>query len=1364
MEELTIKLKDHIDFPAYSWPPTLLRYPTSRRDIKVAEYELIDMATGEAVPWQLCGRGDSRAGSDKDGRGDGTKGAPQSEICFITDLPSGGEREFLLRRRSKSAQPTIEPGVTVSTDQDCYIIDNGRMKVKLPRGGENSRGGKHKIPAPIVSIGRGDRWIGYNYLDPGSRKLTCITTELVEEGPLVVAGRVVYEFEPGGRFEAVVTMVKNYPFIDYFEKIEGIEESDGIFVYMNWKDFHPRWRFGMGGEAANSPADYIPIDKPLKISYSKEDPHWYNSGIEDPATEMYFRLTSYMGNGPKDMMTRLCFREDAGDELGVFTLDSAYWEDYQYGIWQNTQTLQVRFSFAEGLLCWKWPIIRGSRSTGIHHNGIEDGEKTVDKLKKSYKTGLSGPFCEGLVGVDLDNWPICHSQYLRSFYGVLSLNKVKDWILEYPADGKILPDIFERGIIQSADELEDRLFRSTSVQYPIGINTKPGVESISHRYIYHWLIDGYVRFRKDFSEPQRKRINALLLLGAYVCTCEEMHPKRRAISAAPNIVADGYSVPAQMAALFPEHPAAPEWLDYFEKVWKLDALFFARPDVEKYQSLGGRWTESLGVYNWAQLHPTVVAYYVSHLNDGVNRWANKHTALRARWMLDMQTAPLALPEPDAFRQSVFDGTAYSPPPPDAESSRQFPSYGSHGSGTSQIRYHQYLDFFIHALRYFDPLVAEHLLWLKRPLLDHAGKEHEANWNRLFRNYMGDLADNPGTDPHLKSCKYTGHGIVLRAGVGTDDELSIHLNQVDRGPNYRWGWSGENGSGSLYFFAAGKTYTGHDYEALGDRECDDTDGYTTFGYMKDGQFKSIGMNVLEKPLYDFEGAQYCEIVPRKGRGAYSWPEYKSRNILLAGTDYFILTDECGTIGRNGARFTWFTSKADPFPEIHYLKPLAIHYRGMYSIENAFARGIFREVRGCHIALITHKKDVRIKGLTREALPGFDHPALLNSTWSGEVEGMYEITSPRYRDVLFRNDLDINVDTPAICFSGQAGIVRYPVDGGREMALFKGTMIGDDSVTLKVSRSGIGVSLLTRKTGQGREAFCGDILCPFSEGGNLTLTNHSTEEGTWKFYLDGDAVASTESKNGSIALTVPVRQGRFRWEFSPVKPRPLAPEILYTVNGPDGAEVFFSIIEGAEEYLIEVSRNGGENRENVGKSKTDSFQLKGLANGIKIHVRVSGVNSDCIGEPSAEYPVYISGDRPHCPEGVNIRSFKDKVVFEWGEVLGVHTYKVYRKSPGESEFTLIHQGPDLQFTDESAHGAAAHNDLPGGSQAAVDEFYQYYVTAENNNGESASSRILTADPASWLNWYPPVPLKFKRDSEYVKFPYVRREETPPRYYAE
>lgn len=48
-------------------------------------------------------------------------------------------------------------------------------------------------------------------------------------------------------------------------------------------------------------------------------------------------------------------------------------------------------------------------------------------------------------------------------------------------------------------------------------------------------------------------------------------------------------------------------------------------------------------------------------------------------------------------------------------------------------------------------------------------------------------------------------------------------------------------------------------------------------MKNGEFRTIGMNELTAPLYDLGVAQFAELLPATGKDLYSWPEYQSRSI-------------------------------------------------------------------------------------------------------------------------------------------------------------------------------------------------------------------------------------------------------------------------------------------------------------------------------------------------------------------------------------------------------------------------------------------------------------------------------------------------------
>ena len=128
------------------------------------------------------------------------------------------------------------------------------------------------------------------------------------------------------------------------------------------------------------------------------------------------------------------------------------------------------------------------------------------------------------------------------------------------------------------------------MDYPLGSDL--GIMNISHRMIRP-IVEQYMQVRPALTPQQKLRIDALLLLSAYINAGDDLAPSRICLSGTPNMSADGFSVPTEVAILFPDHPMGSEWRDQFQKIIQLQSTFYTRPDVPTYHSLGGRWTESL---------------------------------------------------------------------------------------------------------------------------------------------------------------------------------------------------------------------------------------------------------------------------------------------------------------------------------------------------------------------------------------------------------------------------------------------------------------------------------------------------------------------------------------------------------------------------------------------------------------------------------------------------------------------------------------------------------------------------------------------------------------------------------------------------
>ena len=249
------------------------------------------------------------------------------------------------------------------------------------------------------------------------------------------------------------------------------------------------------------------------------------------------------------------------------------------------------------------------------------------------------------------------------------------------------------------------------------------------------------------------------------------------------------------------------------------------------------------------------------------------------------------------------------------------------------------------LQRFDPITAEHLMWaapLDRPDFEHPSGPNPGTSCTICRvtaarTRILKVASIPAT---VSSCP----------AVDTADEVSVHLQQIDSGPNYRWGIAGQNGSGVIYYYAAGKCYSHNGTEDVGDRECDDTDFACNFGVFKDGRFKSIGQNVLDSPLYDLGTAQLAELLPARGSDAYSWPQYQSRRVMLVGADYMVVYDAVYNDAIS-TRFAWFTEREEQLPSFAVLKGSNGAVRRT-DLTTAETKGVWFDSSGDSEMLVTH----------------------------------------------------------------------------------------------------------------------------------------------------------------------------------------------------------------------------------------------------------------------------------------------------------------------------------------------------------------------------------------------------------------------------
>ena len=1294
--EIRFLLRDPLDHPYFWWPRTLLSYPIEFHEpADLNTFQLIQLDTSESIPFQF-----SNIVRD-------TNGVRSATIHFVSDLPSGGEREFVL---SIAGRPVAHPlQVHELHEANSIILDSGAMRVRIPA----TQIVHGTAPGPIQQLARGSAWIGSSTFTLIGDRVTHIEATRTASGPLFIAYELTYTTARGSRYVATIQCDAGFDFVRLRENMDGLHPGTRGEFRTDFTGLHPTHR-----QAPNHP---FPVpDKPRPYDeywWEAIDAPWHNldprcGSPRDlyPETMPPGQLPIILGiyqPAPGNFLVgnwANFWNQKTNDALGVFIDNATEWRDHEYAYELESEALELRTCYEDGRFTWAWPLVRGCRSTCVaFYDHAKDKEAMNQLLKDSEPLEKDGLTFASVLGFT------SHTLFLQNRYGTLDLNRVKDWVLLYPETARRQRVLFNGGDIKTPSALESYVLTLpfictlpiTGARQMDGSGPIPGrgivnFSPVPSRRIEGSCIDGFNRLDAALTPRQRSRLTAIYLLLTYVQGGDEFMPVVPMLAGHPNYLADVKFILGAMPFLFPDHPMASTWADMWQKAMQLNTRYNTRPHVETWNADGGRWTENIGTYVWAFLRPALRTEFLLRQFDGTSRFLTPQLAEMADWLVNALSASFDGETEEAYKLMLAgdQGRDWGVVAPGEGPRRVYPPVGAHSERRMSPRSLWYLG---NRLRNYAPLAAEHAMWASRPTDNDA--ESSAGSPPPWDDIMYTEPDNRGTNPHLRSVKHTGYGVILRSAVGTRDELSVHLQQIDEGPNYRWGWAGQGSCGLLYFFAAGRAYSHNASEDVGDRRTHDTDFCTNFGVFKEGEFRSIGRNVLSRPFYDLGCAQFAELVPRQGSDGYSFPEYLSRSVLLAGHDYFVLSDDVLSPSISH-RLSWFVRRGEELPFIHIVRGGSDDANSPQRTEltTVATTGVWFDGSGDSMAVVSHRKDLKIEAASHGC----------------------RVTSASLDDHIFRSSRPIHFSDATNAFAGTSGILRKTTTG-YDFAIFHGTKITVAGLTITTEDTdlGIGGSMIG-------EIFRGAYFAP------QPSTIHITAPGGLHFYIDGEAVTAAG------AQTIHLAAGHHRWELTGKLPIPNAPHITRTENRSAAARVFATPIASATHYRLKLSRDSGATWSMLLEQPEPTFDISGLANGEKVHVRAIALNRQQESAPGTEYPLYVTKTPPPSPEGLLVELSNGSVTISWGEILGV------------TEYLLFH-GLDRRYQHNHA-GIQPAAAVPQPHTTPQPNHFQYYVTAVNGNGEGPRSRLADTNPASWRNWDP-------RPGEGFRRVYSFSPDTPP-----
>ena len=223
-------------------------------------------------------------------------------------------------------------------------------------------------------------------------------------------------------------------------------------------------------------------------------------------------------------------------------------------------------------------------------------------------------------------------------------------------------------------------------------------------------------------------------------------------------------------------------------------------------------------------------------------------------------------------------------------------------------------------------------------------------------------------------------------------------------------------------------------------------------MKDGKYRCIGMNVLDRPMYDLN---ICTIRPSLLPAAATERTH-GRSMTLAascsvGTDYPVARSHRSQTPSQHPRpadSVGFKRRICHFPKLVFLSPLAARTDHWTEVQTESSKGIMCDVDGSSLVLVTHRPDIEMEQMESKPLNFLKTADIRQYAWtknSHPIDGVWRVKTSDSHDIVFRSDQPIAyASADSIAFTGTAGIIRHRTSGTTEMAIFHGSQITADGL--------------------------------------------------------------------------------------------------------------------------------------------------------------------------------------------------------------------------------------------------------------------------------------------------------------------------------
>ncbi|MGA2066783.1 MAG: hypothetical protein ABSG86_17530 [Thermoguttaceae bacterium] len=165
----------------------------------------------------------------------------RARLALVADLPERQSRTWRLEwGGTQDASPPASQ-LRVARDGEHLVLSSGPLAVRVPFGRRRCATGAAaaEVPGPLLGVkGPDGQWRGKGWLE-SPLAVEGYETTLLEEGPVLVACRVAYQFAGGKSYRVTVRLANGQNYAHVVEEADGDEASKFVFsVYAGFAPTH----------------------------------------------------------------------------------------------------------------------------------------------------------------------------------------------------------------------------------------------------------------------------------------------------------------------------------------------------------------------------------------------------------------------------------------------------------------------------------------------------------------------------------------------------------------------------------------------------------------------------------------------------------------------------------------------------------------------------------------------------------------------------------------------------------------------------------------------------------------------------------------------------------------------------------------------------------------------------------------------------------------------------------------------------------------------------------------------------------------------------------------------------------------------